>query len=207
MSAAFCTTTTAMAPSRMSQRGPVWRRTVGLRVRSGLITIMTAGSTSLYAVLATPANRRTSTVRTSKRARDPTAYPPSTRECAVGFFTTMVTERSGMGVDSADFNQDGWQDLFVTNVDHEMYSIYKNKQDQTFDDLTGPMGIGRVTRLMSGWGLKFFDYDNDGDIDLLVVNGHPDDNVERHLSHVMYKEPLLLFRNTGHAFENVSASA
>jgi len=122
-------------------------------------------------------------------------------------FSQEGRPRSGMGVDSADFNQDGWQDLFVTNVDHEMYSIYKNKQDQTFDDLTGPMGIGRVTRLMSGWGLKFFDYDNDGDIDLLVVNGHPDDNVERHLSHVMYKEPLLLFRNTGHAFENVSASA
>jgi len=112
-----------------------------------------------------------------------------------------------MGVDSADFDQDGWQDLFVTNVDHEMYSIYKNNHNQTFDDLTGLMGIGRVTRLMSGWGLKFFDYDNDGNVDVLVVNGHPDDKIEQHLNHVMYKEPLLLFHNTGRAFENVSASA
>jgi hypothetical protein len=122
-------------------------------------------------------------------------------------FSQEGRPRSGMGVDSADFNQDGWQDLFVTNVDHEMYSIYKNNHDQTFDDMTGPMGIGRTTRLMSGWGAKFFDYDNDGNIDLFVVNGHPDDKVEQHLSHVTYKEPLLLFRNTGRLFENVSASA
>jgi hypothetical protein len=122
-------------------------------------------------------------------------------------FSQEGRPRSGMGVDSADFDQDGWQDLFVTNVDHEMYSIYKNNHDLTFDDITGPMGIGRVTRLMSGWGVKFFDYDNDGNLDLFVVNGHPDDKVEQHLSHVAYKEPLLLFHNTGHGFENVSASA
>jgi hypothetical protein len=122
-------------------------------------------------------------------------------------FSQEGRPRSGMGVDSADFDQDGWQDLFVTNVDQEMYSIYRNNHDLTFDDMTGPMGIGRITRLMSGWGLKFFDYDNDGNIDLFVVNGHPDDKIEQHSSHVMYKEPLLLFRNTGHLFENVSASA
>jgi hypothetical protein len=122
-------------------------------------------------------------------------------------FSQEGRPRSGMGVDSADFDQDGWQDLFVTNVDQEMYSIYKNNHDLTFDDMTGPMGIGRITRLMSGWGLKFFDYDNDGNIDLFVVNGHPDDKIEQHSSHVMYKEPLLLFRNTGKVFENVSASA
>ena len=122
-------------------------------------------------------------------------------------FSQEGRPRSGMGVDSADFDQDGWPDLFVTNVDQEMYSIYRNNHDQTFDDLTGPMGIGRITRLMSGWGAKFFDYDNDGNTDLFVVNGHPDDKIEQHSSHVTYKEPLLLFRNTGHGFENVSASA
>jgi enediyne biosynthesis protein E4 len=122
-------------------------------------------------------------------------------------FSQEGRPRSGMGVDSADFDQDGWQDLFVTNVDQEMYSLYKNNHDQTFDDVSGLMGIGRITRLMSGWGLKFFDYDNDGNIDLFVVNGHPDDKIEQHTSHVTYKEPLLLFRNTGHTFENVSASA
>ena len=122
-------------------------------------------------------------------------------------FSQEGRPRSGMGVDAADFDQDGWQDLFVTNVDQEMYSIYKNNHDQTFNDVAGPMGIARVTRLMSGWGVKFFDYDNDGDVDLLVVNGHPDDKIEQHSSHVAYKEPLLLFHNNGHVFENVSAVA
>jgi hypothetical protein len=110
-------------------------------------------------------------------------------------------------VDSADFDQDGWQDLFVTNVDQEMYSIYHNRHDGSFDDLAGPMGIGLTTRLMSGWGVKFFDLDNDGNVDLFIANGHPDDKIEVHSNRVTYKEPLLLFRNTGKTFENVSASA
>ncbi len=115
--------------------------------------------------------------------------------------------RSGMGVDSADFDQDGWQDLFVTNVDQEMYSIYRNDHDLTFDDLAGTMGMGRLTRLMSGWGVKFFDYDNDGNVDLFIANGHPDDKIEEHSSHVTYREPLLLFHNEGGSLKNVGSSA
>src|SRR6058998_1854485 len=117
--------------------------------------------------------------------------------------TAKTAERSGMGVDSADFDQDGWQDLFVTNVDQEMYSIYRNSHDLSFEDRAGPMGLGRLTRLMSGWGVKFFDYDNDGNVDLFIANGHPDDQIESHSSHVSYKEPLLLFHNNGHTLENV----
>jgi hypothetical protein len=115
--------------------------------------------------------------------------------------------RSGMGVDSADYDQDGWQDLFVTNVDQEMYSIYHNHHDETFDDVAGPTGIGGTTRLMSGWGLKFFDYDNDGNVDLFIANGHPDDKIEVHSSNVAYREPLLLFHNSGKTLQNVSSSA
>jgi len=116
-------------------------------------------------------------------------------------------ERSGMGVDSADFDQDGWPDLFVTNVDQEMYSIYRNNHDLTFEDLAGQMGLGRLTRLLSGWGVKFFDYDNDGNLDLFIANGHPDDKIEVHSSHVTYKEPLLLFHNNGRSLESVGAAA
>jgi len=115
--------------------------------------------------------------------------------------------RSGMGVDSADFDQDGWQDLFVTNVDQEMYAIYRNRHDESFDDVAGTTGIGRTTRLMSGWGVKFFDYDNDGNQDLFIANGHPDDKIEMHSTHVTYKEPLLLFHNNGRSFDNVGSSA
>ena len=115
--------------------------------------------------------------------------------------------RSGMGVDAADLDQDGWQDLTVTNVDQEMYSIYHNNHDGTYDDLSVPMGVGGATKSMSGWGLRFFDYDNDGDLDLFVANGHPDDQIEVQSASVTYREPLLLFHNNGKQLENVSASA
>jgi len=66
------------------------------------------------------------------------------------------------------------------------------------------MGIGMPTRWMSGWGLKFFDFDNDGDLDLICSNGFPDDLVEE-LSHkITYKQPLLLFHNESKVFKNVS---
>jgi enediyne biosynthesis protein E4 len=112
--------------------------------------------------------------------------------------------RSGMGVDSADFNEDGWMDLFVANIDHEMYSLYKNNHDETFDDQAAPTGIAAATRLMSGWGLKFFDYDNDGNLDLFLANGNPDDLIQVFHKDVNYQEPLLLFHNTGNGFQNVS---
>ena len=112
--------------------------------------------------------------------------------------------RSGMGVDSADFDQDGWMDLFVANIDREMYSLYRNNHDETFDDRAGATGIGMATRLMSGWGLKFFDFDNDGDLDLFLANGNPDDLIEQLHPQVTYQEPPLLFHNTGKTFENIS---
>lgn len=122
-------------------------------------------------------------------------------------FSQDGRERGGMGVDSADFDQDGWQDLFVTNVDQEMYSIYRNNHDLSFQDLAGLMGLGKRTLLMSGWGVKFFDYDNDGNLDLFIANGHPDDKIEEHSSHVFYKEPLLLYHNNGKTLENINAQA
>ncbi len=115
--------------------------------------------------------------------------------------------RSGMGTDSADFDQDGWMDLFVANIDHEMYSIYHNNKDETFDDMAMATGIGAATRLMSGWGLKFFDYDNDGNVDLLLANGNPDDLIETLHPGVTYREPPILFHNTGRGFQNVSAQS
>ena len=115
--------------------------------------------------------------------------------------------RSGMGLDSADFNQDGWMDLFVANIDMERFAIYQNNHDETFDDEAGPTGIGLATRLMSGWGLKFFDYDNDGYLDLFLANGNPDDLIESIHNQVRYQEPLLLFHNDGKKFQNVSSQS
>jgi enediyne biosynthesis protein E4 len=112
--------------------------------------------------------------------------------------------RSGMGVDSADVNQDGWMDLFVTNLNHEFYGFYQNRHDETFDDIAAPSGVATATKLMSGWGLKFFDYDNDGNLDLIIANGHPDDLIEKIYDNVKYREPLLLFHNSGNGLKNVS---
>ena len=70
-----------------------------------------------------------------------------------------------------------------------------------------PGEIAPATQLLSGWGLKFFDYDNDGDPDLFLVNGHPDDMIETRVARVKHKEPMLLFENTGRNFKDVSASA
>jgi enediyne biosynthesis protein E4 len=112
--------------------------------------------------------------------------------------------RSGMGVDAGDYDQDGWIDLFEANVDHEMFSLYHNDKNEAFSDVALPTGIGEATRLMSGWGLKFFDYDNDGDLDLLLANSHPDDTVDGRIQGVTFLEPLLLFHRSGNSFHNVS---
>ena len=115
--------------------------------------------------------------------------------------------RSGMGVDSADYDQDGWMDLFVANVDREMYSLYRNNHDESFDDRADATGIANATRLMSGWGLKFFDFDNDGNLDLFLANGNPDDLIEQIHPQVRYEEPPLLFRGTGKSFQNISGES
>jgi hypothetical protein len=108
-------------------------------------------------------------------------------------FSESGRPRSGMGVDAADVFGTGWQDLFVANVDHEYYSVYQNNKDETFRDTAQANGVSKSTRLLSGWGLKYFDYDNDGNIDLFLANGHPDDMIDNYSMQVHYREPLLLF--------------
>jgi enediyne biosynthesis protein E4 len=122
-------------------------------------------------------------------------------------FSANGTPRSGMGVDATDLDMDGKPDLFVANVDQEMYSLYKNDGNEFFSDVAAVHGVAQATRLMSGWGLKFFDFDNDGNVDLFLANGHPDDMIEMYSEQVHYKEPFLLFRNDGKKLSNVSAQA
>ena len=80
-------------------------------------------------------------------------------------------EQAGMGVDAGDYDNDGWPDIFVTNFSEDTYSLYHN-QRSFFDDASFDAGITRPTYAMLGWAAKFFDYDNDADLDLLAVNGH-----------------------------------
>jgi hypothetical protein len=112
-----------------------------------------------------------------------------------------------MGVDAADLDGDGFQDLFVSNVDQEMYALYRNNHDESFSDTAHLHGVADATRLMSGWGIKFFDYDNDGNLDLILANSHPDDMIDSYGGNVKYEEPLLLFHNDGKQLHNVSKEA
>jgi len=115
--------------------------------------------------------------------------------------------RSGMGVDAADVFNSGYQDLFVANVDQEMFSLYRNMKNETFKDAARQNSVAQSTRLLSGWGLKFFDYDNDGAMDLILANGHPDDMIEDYSAQVKYKEPILLFHQEAGKLVNVSDQA
>ncbi len=115
--------------------------------------------------------------------------------------------RSGMGVDAADVFNSGYQDLFVANVDQEMFSLYRNMKNETFRDAAHANNVAQSTRLLSGWGLKFFDYDNDGAVDLILANGHPDDMIEDYSAQVKYKEPVLLFHQENGKLRDVSAEA
>ncbi len=113
--------------------------------------------------------------------------------------------RSGMGVDAADVDGDGWQDLFVANIDQEMFSLYRNRGGVEFTDDSPE--IRQSTRLLSGWGLRFADFDNDRDPDLFLVNGHPDDMVSEVKPLVTFAEPLRLFLNDGGKFRDASSTS
>jgi len=114
---------------------------------------------------------------------------------------------AGMGVDFADYNNDGLPDLLVTDLASQMYALYKNNGDGTFTYESFPSGIGRMTMAHSGWGIRFLDYDNDGWKDLLITQGHDLDTVQLNFPHLRYREPMLLARNAGQKFEEVSGQA
>jgi hypothetical protein len=110
---------------------------------------------------------------------------------------------AGMGVDFNDFNNDGFPDLIVDDLSNETYALFENNKDATFNYTTGTSGLGRMTQPYSGWGVKLFDYDNDGWKDLMVAQGHDLDTIEKTNPHLHYRQPPLLARNTGHGFVQV----
>jgi hypothetical protein len=107
---------------------------------------------------------------------------------------------SGMGVDAGDLDGDGWQDLFVTNLSNETNEYYRNLGGKgPFATDTYPAGLGEVSLLMTGWGTDLFDYDNDGDLDIVVTNGHPMDDIAMDSDIITYAQRPFLFENDGKA--------
>src|SRR5262249_9083776 len=115
---------------------------------------------------------------------------------------------AGMGVDFADYNNDGWPDIVVTDLANQRYALYQNNGDGSFTYTSQSLGIGQMTLSHSGWGIRFLDYDNDGWKDLLIAQGHDLDTIELDHPNLRYREPMLLARNTGQrGFVDVSAEA
>jgi hypothetical protein len=111
---------------------------------------------------------------------------------------------AGMGADFSDYNNDGLPDLVVDDLANQQYALYRNSGDGSFTYESYSTGIGSLTMLHSGWGVRFMDYDNDGWKDLMIAQGHDLDTVEKSFPQLHYREPLMLLRNIdGRKFVNI----
>jgi hypothetical protein len=104
-------------------------------------------------------------------------------------------EQGSMGISVGDYDRDGRLDLIVTNFADQYNTIYRKQPDGNFVDLSRATKTADVSMPYVGWGTKFFDYDNDGWLDLLVVNGHVYPQIEGAYPDAMYKQRMLFYRN------------
>jgi hypothetical protein len=107
---------------------------------------------------------------------------------------------AGMGVDFADYDNDGRPDLVVTDLSNERYRLFRQAADGSFQDVTHMSGVGAATLLFAGWSTRFFDYDNDGWKDIFVAQGHVMDTIEKTSPNLKYLQPPLLLRNESGRF-------
>jgi hypothetical protein len=112
--------------------------------------------------------------------------------------------QAGMGVSIGDYNRDGNLDIVKTNFAGDTDSLFTNLGDGVFEDRTYPSGLGVNTRLL-GWGVGFFDMDNDGWLDILMSNGHVYPEVDKSKADLKYAEHKYLYRNLRNGrFEEVT---
>ena len=114
-------------------------------------------------------------------------------------------EQAGMGLAVGDYDNDGRVDFHITNFSDDSNVLYHNDGDTNFTDITFQVGLGEVSIPFLGWGTSFIDYDNDGWLDLFVVNGHVYPEVDAHQWGTSYAQQPLLFRNLNGKFERVGA--
>jgi hypothetical protein len=114
-------------------------------------------------------------------------------------------EQAGMGLAVGDYDNDGRIDFHVTNFSDDSNTLYHNDGDDNFTDVTFQAGLGEVSIPFLGWGTSFLDFDNDGWLDLFVVNGHVYPAVDAHQWGTSYAQQALLFRNLKGKFERAGA--
>jgi hypothetical protein len=105
--------------------------------------------------------------------------------------------QAGMGVDFGDANGDGYLDIFVTNFSHETNTLYLGSEDGLFTEATEEAGLSTPSLGRLGWGARFVDLENDGDLDLFVANGHVYPNVETADATTSYRERNQIYWNDG----------
>ncbi len=112
-----------------------------------------------------------------------------------------------MGVDAADFDNNGSIDLYTTTFSNEFPVLYRNDGAGSFSDVTLATGAGGKMKPHANWGTSFFDIENDGDKDLFVANGHVDPNVQLWAFNTAWKVANVILLNVGGKFKDVSATA
>jgi len=114
---------------------------------------------------------------------------------------------AGMGTDFADIDDDGRPDIITTALPHQSYAFFHNKGAGIFEYASFGSSLTEITRLLSGWGMRVFDYDNDGAKDLFIANSHVMDNIELTQPNVQYRQKPLLLKFAGSKFVDVSMKA
>ena len=119
-------------------------------------------------------------------------------------YTDEAKVFAGMGTDAADVDDDGKPDIITTALSNETYAYFHNNGGGTFNYDTNVSHLGEITRLYGGWGMRIFDYDNDGYKDLFLANSHVMDDIQRRQPPLEYLQRLLLLRQVNGKFVNVS---
>lgn len=123
-------------------------------------------------------------------------------------FNRKGDAEAGMGVDIADVDGNGWQDVIMTHYSMETNTLYLNRGNLVFEDATLVAGLAESSRRPVGWGVQLVDVDLDGSVDMAVANGHVMDNIALIDPQASYAQPNQLLRNNGSGrFEDISARA
>ena len=123
-------------------------------------------------------------------------------------FSADGREQAGMGVDSGDYNNDGWLDLYVTNFSHDYNRLNLNLRNGFFEDVSAATGHAQTSFSYLGWGTGFMDFNNDGWLDIFVANGHVYPQVDQSDTGTRYRQrPQLFLNQTGKRFAEIGGAA